>query len=101
MDCTINIAVKHQIFAQTLSFITDMLGVILIVLGGYFVITSGGKEGVWQLTLGELAAFSSMRNMLANPLKKPWNGHKRPSEVHGFSRQGDGDILQPPHNTRP
>ena len=69
MDCTINIAVKHQIFAQTLSFITDMLGVILIVLGGYFVITSGGKEGVWQLTLGELAAFSSMRNMLANPLK--------------------------------
>ena len=69
MDCTINIAVKHQIFAQTISFITDLLGVILIALGGYFVVTSGGKHGVWQLTLGELAAFSSMRNMLANPLK--------------------------------
>ena len=69
VDYNIEVAVKHQKFAQTVAFITDMLGVILIVLGGYFVINSQGKSGIWLLTIGELGAFSSMRNMLANPLK--------------------------------
>ena len=69
VDYNISIAVKHQIFARVIGFITDLLGVILIAIGGYFVITTQGKAGIWQLTLGELAAFSSMRNMLANPLQ--------------------------------
>lgn len=69
VDYNISVAVKHQIFAQILGFITDLLGVILVALGGYFVITTQGEQGVWQLTIGEIAAFSSMRNMLANPLK--------------------------------
>lgn len=69
VDYNVSIAVKQQVFARIIGFITDLLGVILITVGGYFVITTQGKTGVWQLTLGELAAFSSMRNMLANPLQ--------------------------------
>lgn len=68
-DYNVSVAEKQQMFAQLIGFITDLLGVILIAVGGYFVITSDGKSGVFELTLGELAAFSSMRSMLANPLR--------------------------------
>lgn len=68
-DFNVSVAVKHQMFAQHIGIITDMLGVILIAVGGYFVVTSDGKSGIFELTLGELAAFSSMRGMLANPLR--------------------------------
>lgn len=69
VDYNIGIVIKHQKFAQTLSFMTNMLGVILILVGGYFLLNSEGKTGVWALTLGELGAFSAMRFQLANPLQ--------------------------------
>lgn len=69
LDTNIIVAVKNQTFTQTLALITDLLGVILIAVGGYYVVTTGDKSGILQLTLGELAAFSSMRYMLAMPLK--------------------------------
>ncbi len=68
-DYNISIVVKQQLFARVIGLITDILGVILIALGGYFVITTQGESGIWQLTIGEIAAFSSMRNMLASPLQ--------------------------------
>lgn len=70
-DYNVNVAIKHQIFAQILSIITDLLGVILIIIGGIFVVktNSEGLTGIMGLTLGELAAFSSMRYQLSAPLK--------------------------------
>ncbi len=68
-EYNIHIAVKHQLFARVITFITDLLGVILIAVGGYFVITTKDMSGIRQLTLGELAAFSSMRYMLSTPLQ--------------------------------
>lgn len=70
-DYNVNVAVKHQIFAQVLSVLTDLLGVILIIVGGIFVVKTNaeGLSGVMGLTLGELAAFSSMRFQLSMPLK--------------------------------
>lgn len=70
-DYNVNVAVKHQIFAQVLSVLTDLLGVILIIVGGIFVVKTNteGLSGVMGLTLGELAAFSSMRYQLSMPLK--------------------------------
>ena len=70
-DYNVNVAVKHQIFAQVLSVLTDLLGVILIIIGGIFVVKTNaeGLSGVMGLTLGELAAFSSMRFQLSMPLK--------------------------------
>ncbi len=65
----LDLAVKHNFFVRIISFLTEMLGVIMIALGGYFVVTTTDNVGVWQLTLGELAAFSSMRYMLATPLQ--------------------------------
>lgn len=69
MNYNISVVIKQQIFARIIAIITDMLGVILIALGGYFVVTTGGESGIWQLTLGELTAFSSLRNSLASPLQ--------------------------------
>ncbi len=69
VDYNISVVVKQQIFARIIGIITDSLGVILIALGGYYVITTGGESGIWQLTLGELTAFSSLRNSLASPLQ--------------------------------
>ncbi len=65
----VKMAEKQQMFARVIGFVTDMLGVILIAVGGYFVVTTKDNSGVFQLTLGELAAFSSMRYMLASPLQ--------------------------------
>ncbi len=73
LETNIIVAVKNQVFGQTLALITDLLGVILIAVGGYYVVTSGDNTGIFQLTLGELAAFSSMRFMLAVPLKSLGN----------------------------
>lgn len=73
LQTNIIVAVKNQVFGQTLALITDLLGVILIAVGGYYVVTSGDNTGIFQLTLGELAAFSSMRFMLAVPLKSLGN----------------------------
>lgn len=68
-DFNNEIVIKQQIFARVIALITDILGVILIALGGYFVITTQGQTGIFQLTIGEVAAFSSMRFMLATPLQ--------------------------------
>ncbi|MBO5746679.1 MAG: ABC transporter ATP-binding protein [Clostridia bacterium] len=68
-DYSVHIAVRHQLFSRVITFITDVLGVILIIVGGYFVISTRDMTGIWQLTLGELAAFSSMRYMLSTPLQ--------------------------------
>ncbi len=65
----IKVAEKQQLFARVIGFVTDLLGVILIAVGGYYVITTKDSSGIFQLTLGELAAFSSMRYMLASPLQ--------------------------------
>lgn len=68
-ECNIKVAEKQQLFARVIGFVTDLLGVILIAVGGYYVITTKDNSGIFQLTLGELAAFSSMRYMLATPLQ--------------------------------
>lgn len=68
-DFNNEIVIKQQIFARVIALITDILGVILIALGGYFVITTQNATGIFQLTIGEVAAFSSMRFMLATPLQ--------------------------------
>ncbi len=68
-DYNNSIVIKQQTFARIIALITDSLGVLLIALGGYFVITTQGETGIFQLTIGEIAAFSSMRNMLASPLQ--------------------------------
>ncbi len=65
----VKMAEKQQMFSRIIGFVTDMLGVILIAVGGYFVVTTTDNSGIFQLTLGELAAFSSMRYMLASPLQ--------------------------------
>ena len=70
-DYNVGVAVKQQIFAQILSVLTDLMGVILIIVGGIFVVKTNteGLTGIMGLTLGELAAFSSMRYQLSEPLK--------------------------------
>lgn len=73
LDLNISVAVKNQLFSRALTFITDLLGVVLIIVGGYFVITTKGKTGIWQLTLGELAAFSSLRMALSGPMQELGN----------------------------
>lgn len=74
VDYNLKLAVKSNLFARLIAFLTELLGVILIAVGGYFVVTTADKSGVWQLTLGELAAFSSMRYMLATPLQTMSSG---------------------------
>lgn len=69
VDYNLKLAVKSNLFTRLIAFLTELLGVILIGVGGYFVVTTADKSGIWQLTLGELAAFSSMRYMLATPLQ--------------------------------
>lgn len=74
VDYNLNLAIKQNLFVRVISFLTEMLGVVLIAVGGYFVVTTTNNTGIWQLTLGELAAFSSMRYMLATPLQTMSNG---------------------------
>ncbi len=69
VDYNLNLAIKQNVFVRVINLLTELLGVILIAVGGYFVVTTTDNVGVWQLTLGELAAFSSMRYMLATPLQ--------------------------------
>ena len=74
VNYNLHLAVRSNLFTRVISFMTEMLGVILIAVGGYFVVTTADKSGIWQLTLGELAAFSSMRYMLATPLQTMSSG---------------------------